>query len=152
MVDDLNFLDNPPPEANTKKYNSLDHYGESDAAFEYVMYELLDGNNYMRNHLPRTVPNMKALLEVKREELEGIPFCGKKTVDYILDMQEKLKSNHKLLHKLKMAISAERAQRDYKLEYLNIIKEYQTRCWWNKQAFKTLQQIWKYHSTDKKQE
>ena len=144
MVDDFYLSENQKAflEAFNKAMQpkGLSHYGEEDVAFEYVLRHFIEGD-YLANNVPRVLGNMKALLEVKREEMVGIPNCGKKTIDYILRLQELVKKNYKMRRQLEAAITAEQKQREYRLTYGDIIKEYEDRCRWNKRVQRELKRI-----------
>lgn len=144
MVDDFHFSENQQAVLDAMKPKGLSQYGKDDVAFEYVLRHFIEGD-YLANNVPRVLGNMKALLEVKREEMVGIPNCGKRTIDYILRLQELVKKNYKVRRQLEAAITAEQKQRAWRLEYGHIIDEYEDRCRWNKRVQRGLKILANVH-------
>lgn len=143
MVDDFHFSPNQQAVLNALQ-GHLQHYGEHDEAFEYVIKRMIK-NSYFRNNVARYVPNLDALLEVTEAELRVLPHCGKKTVAFILDFQKKLKEHRNLLVRLQTAIQRERWQRDHKWKYREEINEYMHLRRINNEALRALTQSWDYY-------
>lgn len=123
MVDDFYFTPTQKAVLDIVQGKKLSHYGEEDTDFHRVISSVVE-SAYISNVIDRGIPNLKALLKATEEELQQLPSFGKKTVAEIIKLRNKLERHRTLLPRLRAAIKAAKAVREYRIKHREIINVY----------------------------
>jgi len=115
-----------------------------DKAFQHVITDLITSTklyNYIHDH----VPNLKALRDMDPADVLKVDGYGKKTMEELKTLQDRLDSHRNIMPRLNKAIQAERHLRGFTNEHRDTIQTYKTLQRNVRSTERDLLQTWKYY-------
>lgn len=123
MVDEFKYTPNQQAVLDAIRNNHLARFGDRDKDFHDLLY-LFELRTNVENNIRREIPNLKALLNATEEELQQLPHFGKKTVEAVIKLRNKLEKHRTLLPRFRAAMKAAKAAREYRIKHREIVNTY----------------------------